>query len=272
MFKDFKGAAKRIDDIDLPKLAYTIGVGEDELHAVIDTETSGSGFDRAGRPKMLFEPHVFYRNLDGAERDEAVAEGLAYKAWGTLKYPADSYPRLEKAMQINETAALRSASWGLGQILGENHAAAGYGTPQEMVLAFLDDEEDHLAAMVDFIVTAGLDDDLRALAMLDRPTQPSDCVPFVRVYNGAGYARNNYHVKMATHHNRWRGIPDTPWLPEMELMPRKLRDTSLQQELKKLGLYQMRVDGIWGPKSEAALEEYRTAERRINDLLSVEVI
>ena len=44
-FNGFKGAAKRIEDIDLPRLGVQIGVGEDELHAFMDAETRGSGFD-----------------------------------------------------------------------------------------------------------------------------------------------------------------------------------------------------------------------------------
>lgn len=264
VFGNFIGRAKRIDDIDIPRIAHRIGCGEDELHAVIDTETSGTGFDKLGRPKMLFEPHVFYRNLSGAERDEAVAAGLAYKTWGTQKYPADSYPRLNAAIEINETAALRASSWGLGQILGENHRSAGYASPQEMVLAFMDDEENHLDAMVDFIIASKLDDDLRALAALKRATLPSDCVPFVRVYNGSGYAKNNYHVKMANAHNKWRAIPDTPFLPETR--SEKERAVALQTELKALGLYTMKIDGIWGQGSQKALDAFHAAANRINEL------
>jgi hypothetical protein len=77
-FRDFKGAAKPLDDIDLPKLGARIGIGEDEMHAVIDVDTSGGAWDRQGRPKMLFEPHVFYRDLSGAAR-ERLSVGLAYR-------------------------------------------------------------------------------------------------------------------------------------------------------------------------------------------------
>lgn len=54
----WKGKAKRIEDIDLPRIGAMIGVGEDEIHAVLDVESAGSGFDSKGRVKMLFEPHV----------------------------------------------------------------------------------------------------------------------------------------------------------------------------------------------------------------------
>ena len=199
---NFHGRAKRLDDIDLPRIGALIGVGEDELHAVIDVEARNSGFDRQGRPAMLFEPHVFWRELgEGHRRDTAAAQGLAYPRWGMKSYPADSYPRLEAAMRIDERAALRSASWGLGQIMGFNAGLAGYEGAAEMVRAFLDDEEEHLEAMVRFIVNAGLDDELRA----------HDWRGFARGYNGPGYARHGYHTRLEARFRWWRSKPDTPW-------------------------------------------------------------
>lgn len=76
---------------------------------------------------MLFEPHCFYKNFtDLAARVRAVAAGLAYKSRGEQRYPKDSYPRLVEAMKIDDTAALKSASLGLGQILGDNFAMVGF--------------------------------------------------------------------------------------------------------------------------------------------------
>lgn len=202
----FRGQAKRIEDVDLPRIGYMIGVGEDEIHAVIDVEASGSGFDSEGRPKILFEPHVFYRNLSGAKRALAVAKGLAYKDWRPGSYPKDSYPRLMQAMEIDETAALKACSWGLGQILGENHVAAGYETPQEMVVDFCVDEDNHLEAMVRFIIANKLDDELRA----------HNWSAFARGYNGPRYAETGHHIKLKQRYEWWSRKPDTPWSPDME--------------------------------------------------------
>lgn len=199
MMVNFKGAAKRLDDIDLPTLGARIGVGEDELHAFLDVETRGSGFDSQGRTTILFEPHVFYRNLSGEKRARAVREGLAYAKWGQAPYPKDSYPRLLKAIAIDETAALKSASWGLGQIMGGNHIAAGYDTVQDMVTAFAADEENQLSAAVNFIKANHLDDELRR----------HDWAGFARGYNGPGYARNKYDVKLAEAFRKWSRIKDT---------------------------------------------------------------
>ncbi|MER8962986.1 N-acetylmuramidase domain-containing protein [Mesorhizobium sp. M0701] len=128
----------------------------------MDIEAAGSGFDSEGRPKLLFEPHVVHRNLSGAKRAAAVKAGLAYAKWGAKPYPKDSYPRLVAAMAIEEAAALKSASSGLTQILGENFKAAGFPSIQAMVQAFMDDEAAHLEATVKLLVAWKVDDDLRA--------------------------------------------------------------------------------------------------------------
>jgi N-acetylmuramidase len=197
---NFKGKAKRIEDIDLPLIGAEIGVGEDEVHAILDVESAGSGFDKQGRPKMLFEPHIFWRELGpGEKRDKAAKAGLAYGQW-KRNYPPDSYARLEKAMAIDENAALRSASWGLGQILGLNSTAAGYPSARAMVEAFMDDEDAHLRAMIRFIKAHGLDDELRR----------HDWKGFARGYNGAGFAKNGYDRKLAQAFAKWQRIKDTP--------------------------------------------------------------
>ncbi len=199
----FKGRGKRLDDIDLPKLGHKLGVGEDEMHAFIDVETRGYGFDKLGRPLMLFEPHVFYRNLSGPKRDQAVKAGLAYKTWGAKPYPKDSYPRLRAAIAIDETAALKSASWGLGQVMGDSYDAAGFKSVQYMVEAMKDDEELQLEAAVNFILANKLDDELRR----------HDWAGFARGYNGPGYAKNTYDVKLAEAYRKWSRIKNTPWSP-----------------------------------------------------------
>ena len=197
---NFKGAAKRLDDIDLPEIGRLIGVGEDEIHAVLDVESAGTGFDKKGRPRMLFEPHIFWRELGpGAKRDAAAAKGLAYPKW-KRNYPADSYPRLAQAMAIDADAALRSASWGLGQVMGFNARKAGYRDARDMVTAFMADEEEHLAAMVQFIRVSELDDELRR----------HDWKGFALGYNGAGFAKNGYDRKLAAAFAKWQKIKDTP--------------------------------------------------------------
>ncbi|WP_292601946.1 N-acetylmuramidase domain-containing protein [Mesorhizobium sp.] len=237
----FKGAARRLDDLDLPKLGARIGVGEDEIHAFLDVETSGHGFDAQGRPIILFEPHVFYRNLAGAARAKAVAAGLAYAKWGEKPYPRDSYPRLKAACAIDETAALRSASWGLGQVLGENFRAAGFATVQAMVEAMMADEALQLAAAVNFIAANRLDGKLRA----------HDWAGFAKGYNGASYRKNAYDIRLAAAFRKWSAIKDTPSPPaaapvSMPQPPQPNVSTPAKAEPGKAGV---RPGPLSGPSS-----------------------
>lgn len=207
---NFKGAAKRIEDLDLPRVGKLIGVGEDEVHAILDVEARGSGFDSQGRPKMLFEPHIFYRQLRGTKLTRAIREGLAYQAWKPGAYPADSYPRILKAMAIDEEAALCSASWGIGQVLGTNHKDVGYPTARAMVEAFMEDEENQLKAVIQFIIVNGLADDVRR----------HDWAGLAKGYNGSSYAKNGYHTKLSAAFNKWQKIRDTKFTPDQVAAPK----------------------------------------------------
>lgn len=204
----FKGRAKRLDDIDLPKLGALIGVGEDELHAFIDVETTGTGFDSEGRPKILFERHKFYNYVPLAFRAKAIDQGLAHKTPGGYGKESEQYGKLFKAIAIDRKAALYSCSWGLGQIMGFNHKLAGYDTVEAMVKAFMDDEENHLRAAVTFIQNTGLATALRN----------HNWAAFAKGYNGANYKINNYDKKLADAFAKWSRIKDTPWPPLVDGM------------------------------------------------------
>ena len=197
IFKDFRGAAVRITPEDFDSLAAEAGLETAALRAVVAVEASGSGFDSTGRPKVLFEPHVFYRQLEGVKRVEAVGEGLAYLKWGEKPYPKGSdaqYDRINRAMKIDQSAALKSASWGLGQIMGFNHVSAGYGDVETMVLACLDGEAKHVQMMLNFIRHNRL---LRFL-------QEKDWASFARGYNGPGFAKNAYDIRLDTAYKQFR--------------------------------------------------------------------
>ena len=213
----FVGAAVKLADLDLPRIGAEIGVGEDEIHAVIEVETKGGGFDKLRRSRILFEPHVFWRNLTPAKQKIAAAQGLAYAKWKPGAYGAESeqYPKLFRALAIDETAALAACSWGLGQILGENFKAAGYASPQAMVTAFVvGGEAEHLAAMVRFIKAKGLDKHLRA----------RNWPKFAEGYNGESYAVHGYHLKLDAAFRKWAKIPDTPFDPDLFVIAKPVND------------------------------------------------
>lgn len=246
----FKGAARPLLSIEIAQVGRQIAVGEDEVRAVIEVETAGGGFDKEGRPRMLFEPHIFWRELgEGPKRTRAAYQGLAYAKWGLLPYPADSYGRLALAMKIDAAAALRSCSWGLGQIMGFNHKAAGYPSAGDMIAAFCESESAHLEAMIRFIDSEGLADEL----------QRHDWSAFARGYNGAGYAKHGYHTKLAAAFRRWQAVPDVVERVRPLVGPgsRGWAVKEAQKHLRDLGFNPGPVDGIFGEKTAQAAYDFQ---------------
>lgn len=247
---DFIGEGKRLDLEDLESFAEQLGTGVSEIQAVLEIEAGRSGFDHYGRPKILFEPHVFYRHLSGEQRKLAVSRGLAYKRW-KRNYPADSYPRLCAAIAINETAALKSASWGGTQILGENHKIAGYETVQEMVEAFADDEYEHIQGMVNFIIHNGLDRHLRN----------RDWASFARGYNGSGYKKNKYDTKLAAAYRRYAGGKSMPnedgTYPTLRKGSHGVLVGHLQKKLQELNYSVGTVDSQYGKLTRDAVMAFQ---------------
>lgn len=252
MTSDFVGLRKPLDVFDIPMLSHRLKTGEDELRAFLEVEARSRGYDRSGRPIMLYEPHVFYRNLhDPEQRAEAVRAGLAYRSWGESPYPKDSYPRLVEAMRINEDAALKACSIGLSQVLVENHSSVGYTTPQDMWQAFMDDEQEHVEAMVRFILVNGIADDLKAHRW----------AVVARVYNGPGYRKHNYHGKMARAFQKFAGIADVDWSPDGDASGPGVTNDELkpiQKKLRELGYVEVgRADGQWGTRTRAGVLAFR---------------
>lgn len=219
----FKGAGKRLETTDIPRVAHEIGVGEDLIHALVEVEASGRGFDDKKRLKALYEPHVAYRCSSGAARKALVDAGLAYKDWKPGAYPKDSYPRILAAMAIDTDAALKATSWGLAQILGENFKDAGYGSVRAMIADFIDDEDNHLEAMIRFCKSKGIDTALRAIqAKVDagEAVTADDWRPVALRYNGKGYAKHNYHGRLNAAFARWLKVKDTPYGAAIDVLER----------------------------------------------------
>ncbi|MDN5210957.1 DUF5675 family protein [Fulvivirgaceae bacterium BMA12] len=162
------------------------------MMAVIKVESGGSGFLRDGRPKILFEGHKFYKHLKSAGEDvEALAKEhptIIYAKWTKVHYigGAGEHDRLDQAIKIHREAALKSASWGLFQILGEHAENLNYDSVETFVREQYESEQKHLEAFIRFI------DRYDMIQLL----KDRDWRGFARRYNGPGYERNNYHVKL----------------------------------------------------------------------------
>lgn len=191
----FKGKAQARSEADIKAVASALDLEVEKLMAVLEVEAAGSGFDRAGRPKILYEAHVFWRNLPAGLREEANRQGLAWAHWERGRYPRGEdamYETLARACAIDETAALMACSWGLPQILGENFAVAGFGSVQEMVLAFMDSEKAQIAALAAYLEDRSLVTTLRA----------GDWAGFAQLYNGPAYSVHRYDERLEAAYDR----------------------------------------------------------------------
>jgi hypothetical protein len=168
--------------------AAKIGCEVEAVMAVATVESAGGGFDPEGFPKTLFEGHWFYRLTKG--KFATSHPTLCFPKW-TREYYGKTWKeekaRLQEAIQLDRNAALMSASWGMFQIMGFNHAKCGFKTIQQFVTAMCKDENAQLEVFTNFIINSGLDDELRDKRWAD----------FARLYNGPEYAKNQYDVKLA---------------------------------------------------------------------------
>jgi N-acetylmuramidase len=153
--------------------------------AVADVETGGNSFDPEGRPRILFERHVF-RELTAA-RFDLEAPDLSSRVGGGYGTFRSQYAKLEQAFRLDPWAALQSASWGGFQLMGRYYLHLGFSSPHHMVIALAQSEDAHLSAFVQYLRMNKAAH--RALKRLDWPA-------FARAYNGPGYAKNRYGAKM----------------------------------------------------------------------------
>lgn len=171
------------------KAAKRIGCPIAAVKAVAQVESAGGGFIAPGVPKILFEPHIFWKQLR-LKGITPIISDICYPVWGTKPYGKVSiqHDKLAKASSINRDAALKSASWGLFQIMGFNHKACGCATIQEFINAMYDSEDTHLELFVSYIINSYLDDELQNL----------DWKGFARGYNGPAYTKNKYDSRLAS--------------------------------------------------------------------------
>lgn len=232
---EFQGPGLPLSTDGFGAACDVIGVGAAELWSVVSVETSGCGYLVDRRPKILFERHYFSRltghKYDADDPDVSQPTQGGYGAPG-----AHQYDRLGIAIGLDRNAALQSASWGMGQIMGANFAAAGFGDVETMVTAMVASENGQLTAMVAFAKANGLDKFLSA----------HDWAGFARRYNGPNYAANNYDGLLQNFFERYSNGP----LPD-------LRVRAVQVYLTYKGFPPGSIDGVLGNNTTLAIRKFQ---------------
>jgi hypothetical protein len=234
MATQFAGKGSPLSPTGLSAVSGQLEVQAAEVWTVLHVETGGCGFLPDRRPDILFERHVFSREtrgrFDGQAPDISNPQPGGYGAGG-----AHQYDRLLKAIALDRPAALRSASWGVGQVMGFNAQIAGFGDVEAMVAAMAESEDKQLLAMAGEIKHNNLHLALKS----------HDWRAFARGYNGPNFERNQYDTQLAASFQRYRVL-----LPDLNV-----RATQLY--LSYLGFEPGKVDGVPGSRTRSAIEEFQ---------------
>ena len=231
---DFTGAAAPISEQGLDQATQLLGTGAAEIWTVLAVETNGFGYLADRRPAILFERHIFHQQTGG--RFDAGDPSVCSNKPGGYLGGAREYGRMAQAIALDRRAALNSASWGIGQIMGSSFAAAGFTSVEEAVDAMMQSEDNQLTSMARFVRSAGLHG---ALAN-------HDWTGFARGYNGPDFARNQYPARLAGFFQKFTAGP----LPDV-----RVRQT--QALLTFLNIDPGAIDGVAGKRTRSAIVQYR---------------
>lgn len=195
-------------DADYDAAAKKLGSDVASIKAVAEVETGIRGsWDPDGRPVILYERHLFSA-MTSNEFDPSHPDISNPTAGGYGLYSAQ-HPKLKRAAALNEQAALKAASWGGYQILGQNFAAAGFATVDAFVSAQMESETRQLEVFVTVVL---------ANAGWLKAFQAKDWTAFARGYNGPKYRENDYDTKMKNAYDRL--APPPPKGPPQPAQPR----------------------------------------------------
>ena len=184
----------KLSDADYVRAAQLLNVEVAAIRAVTSVESNGGGFLPSKRPRILFESHLFARFT--TQKYNQSNPNVSSKIWNKALYKGGEkeYDRLLEAMRLNEQAALKSASYGLFQILGSNCQSCGHDNVYDFVKANVESEAQQLECFIKFLQANGLDVHLRN----------KDWNAFAKKYNGPGYLQNAYHTKLQDAYNKFK--------------------------------------------------------------------
>lgn len=210
-------AKLQLDSEDFARAAAALGVRPAVVHAVAEVEAPKGAFlpgTALPQPTVLFERHYFHKLTGGRfgglkapdvendlielgkSTDTAIVSAATPGGYGLLRH---QHPKLAYAAELsrsvsgNHDAAMKSASWGMFQLMGLYHAEAGHPTLQGFVNAMYRGADRHLDAFVALIRARGLDVVLRN----------RDYEEFFRRYNGNGWRKFHYDDKFFAALAKW---------------------------------------------------------------------
>ncbi len=188
----------RLSEDDYREVAEELGVEVAAVKAVVEIEAGKThqGFSAPGRPLVNFDMTMFRRfasrnglNLAKYQKSHpAVFRPVARGSQAAVNR------RLDAARSIDNRTAVEGTFWGMFQIGGFNWKKCGCESVDEFVELMSRSERDQLELFAKFIINTGLVKYLKA----------KNWTAFARGYNGASYARQGYHTRLAAAYKRYR--------------------------------------------------------------------
>lgn len=188
-------SGKMINDI-----AKEIGIPTDICFAIIALESGGRTMNLSGKIVIRFENHVFFRQYVSSVKDLKVKEERRTRFYSLFTFSNErlweghkifvneqwvpihtgnndlEWDALKLAMTLDPIAAAKSASYGVGQIMGFNHLIIGLQNPVDMITLFETKPSSQFTAFFNFILNTNCYEHLKT----------NNLRGFVKEYNGAG--------------------------------------------------------------------------------------
>jgi len=268
---------KENEKLLINRYANAIQVEYAALAAITQVESNGVlGAWINGRlePIIRYEGHYFDRLCDPSKREAARKAGVSSPEAGKIKNPKlqeDRWKLVLKAAQFDKDAAFQACSYGIGQVMGSHWKNLGYTSLDDFLRKVRSGFEGQLEVMVNFIIKAGLVDELRN----------RDFSGFARGYNGPNYRKYSYDTAMASAYaanggnngiasnvdgtlrlgSKGAGVKDLQALLRGAGY-NVIADGDFGQSTKKALIqfqkdHELTADGLVGPKTQQALSTYR---------------
>jgi len=179
--------ADKFTSKDYCRAAKALGCTPVDIKTVSGVEAPKGAFTPDGFPTILYERHVFWAKAPRNKRQQWFKDHpdlcnpntTPRGGYGT---PAAQRKKLERAMLLDESTALKACSWGAFQELGMNYADVGFATVQDFVEAMKSSASAQLDIFVKSIQRRGL----------QRALREHKWDNFALNYNGAGYRKWGY--------------------------------------------------------------------------------
>jgi hypothetical protein len=191
----------RLSEKDFCEMSQQLGVEVAALKSVVEVECSSrGGFLADGRPRILFEGHIFWKRLQERGIDPQKLAPLhptiLYPRWERTHYRGSTgeWERFAEAAAISPEAAVESASWGLFQIMGFHWRTCGCGSAKEFRRRMELSEREQMELAMNFLEKTGIVKWLKT----------KDWCNFALRYNGSGYRANRYDSRLEAAYRKFK--------------------------------------------------------------------